>query len=242
VTVLTPDQQIAWFRREADAFRRVLEDGDLDAPVAACPGWTLTDLTRHLGSIHRWAREGILTGPGPDEHAMPTGRDGILAWFAEGANALHETLLASEPDTPCWTFAPPEVAGFWMRRQAHETSVHRWDAESSQGTPGALDATLALDGVHEVVDMFFPRQVRLGRIPPLARSLRLTPAEGEPRILAGDGTAAASPGADVDAEIAGPAEPLVLLLWGRTVVDDPRLRLRGSRAAAEEVLGAGITP
>ncbi|HVE27942.1 MAG TPA: maleylpyruvate isomerase family mycothiol-dependent enzyme [Sporichthya sp.] len=239
MSVLTPQQQIEWFRTEAEAFGRVLESGDLDTPVPACPGWTLTDLTAHLGGIHRWARGAILTGPGSDTYPIPAGRAAIVDWFAEGAGALHETLSASDPAAPCWAFAEPRVVGFWMRRQAHETCVHRWDAESSQGTPGPIDAMLALDGIHEVVDMFFPRQVRLGRIPPLARSLSLIPDEGEGRGLAGDGTPA---GREWDATLAGPAEALVLLLWGRAVVDDPRLRLAGSRAAAEEVLGAGITP
>lgn len=238
MSVLTSQQQVEWFRAEAEAFGRVLETGDLDAPVPACPGWTLTDLTAHLGGVHRWARGAILTGPGPDEHPIPAGRDAIVAWFAEGAAALHQTLSEADPDAPCWAFADPKVVGFWMRRQAHETCVHRWDAESSQGTPGPIDGALALDGVHEVADMFFPRQVQLGRIPPLQRSLRLSPDEGDARTLAGDG----SPVDDVDAELAGPAEALVLLLWGRAGVDDPRLRLTGSRAAAEEVLGAGITP
>ncbi|HUR75456.1 MAG TPA: maleylpyruvate isomerase family mycothiol-dependent enzyme [Sporichthya sp.] len=236
---MTPEEHVQFFRSEAEAFGRVLRSGDLDAPVPNCPGWTLTDLTAHLGGIHRWARGAILAGPGSDEHPIPAGRDAVAEWFAEGAAALHETLATVDPAAPCWAFADPKTAGFWMRRQAHETSVHRWDAESSQGTPGPIDADLAADGVHEVVDMFFPRQVRLQRIGPLQRSLRLVPDEGAPRTLAKDGT-----GADggAEAEIAGPAEALVLLLWGRTVVDDPRLRLSGSRAAAEEVLAAALTP
>jgi uncharacterized protein (TIGR03083 family) len=235
---MTPEQHVTWFRSEADAFARVLETGELDAPVPACPGWTLADLAAHLGGVHRWA-DAILTVAGPGTYPAPDGREALVSWFAEGADALHATLADLDPNAPCWTFAEPKTVAFWMRRQAHETSVHRWDAEASQGSPGPIDAALAADGVQEVAEMFFPRQVRLERIPPLKRSLRLSPDEGAPATLAGDGT-----GFDgtPDAEVAGPAEALLLLVWGRTLVDDPRLRLTGSRAAAEEVLAAGITP
>ena len=239
---MTPEQHVQFFRSEADAFARVLAAGDLDAHVPACPDWTLTNLTAHLGGVHRWARAAILTGPGPlDEKTIPVGRDAIVAWFTEGAAALHETLAATDPAAPCWTFSLETTASFWLRRQALETTVHRWDAESSQGTPAPIDAALAVDGLHEAVDMFFPRQVRLQRIAPLVRSLRLAPDEGAPRVLAGDGTTAPTE-AQADAEVAGPAEALALLVWGRTVLDDPRLRLSGSRAAAEEILAAALTP
>ncbi|WP_019876076.1 maleylpyruvate isomerase family mycothiol-dependent enzyme [Sporichthya polymorpha] len=239
---MTPEQFVPFFRAEAEAFARVLETGDLDAPVPACPDWNLTALTAHLGGIHRWARGAIVTGPGPiEEPDLPPDRDAIVAWFREGADALHETLAAADPQTPCWSFGRDKSVAFWLRRQALETAVHRWDAEASQGTPGPLDPALAVAGVHEVAEMFFPRQVSLGRIPPLARTLRLIPDEGAPVVFAGDGTASGPP-AEIDADVAGPAEALLLLIWGRTVLDDPRLHLAGSRAAAEEVLAQALAP
>lgn len=239
VARMAPADHLNWLRAESESFGQVLATGDLDAPVPSCPGWTLTDLTAHLGAVHRWARAAILTGPGPGEFPAPSGRPALADWFAEGAGKLQETLHASDPDADCWTFGDPRSVGFWMRRQAHENAIHRWDAQASQGTPEPLDPALATDGVDEVVDMFFPRQVRLERIPPLASSLRLN-LPGASRTLAGDGT---GPDPDtIDAEIAGPAEALLLLLWRRTDLDDPRLQLTGSRTAAAEVLAAGLTP
>ncbi|MER6443505.1 hypothetical protein ABT275_45720 [Streptomyces sp. NPDC001185] len=38
----------------------------------------------------------------------------------------------------CWTFNParvPSPLAFWTRRQAHETAVHRYDAEAATGRP-----------------------------------------------------------------------------------------------------------
>ena len=56
-------------------------------------------------------------------------------------------------------FAGPTTAAFWFRRQAHETAVHRWDAQRA-ATPSSvdpIDATLAADGVDEWLEVFVPR-------------------------------------------------------------------------------------
>ena len=83
--------------------------------------------------------------------------------------------------------------------------------------------------------MFFPRQVRLGRTAPLPESLALAPAEGGRWLLPGDAPAPA-------ATVSGPAEAVLLLLWHRIALDDPRLRVSGSRAAADAVLAVALTP
>ena len=110
-----------------------------------------------------------------------------------------------------------------MRRQAHETVLHTVDAAESQGTVTSLDPALALDGVDEVVTMFFPRQLRLGRTALLPATLGLAPTEGGHWVLGGAG--------DPDATVSGPAEAVLLLLWHRIGLDDPRLTVSGSRAA-----------
>ncbi len=45
-----------------------------------------------------------------------------------------------------------------------------------------------------------------------------------------------------DATLAGPADALLLLLWGRLDLDDPRIRLTGDRTAADRVLSARLVP
>ena len=37
---------------------------------------------------------------------------------------------------------------------AHETTVHRWDAQSAAGTPDPVPTWLACDGVSEMIDIF----------------------------------------------------------------------------------------
>ncbi|WP_037065846.1 maleylpyruvate isomerase family mycothiol-dependent enzyme [Pseudonocardia acaciae] len=241
---MRPDEHLGWLAAERAAFARVLRDGDLAAPVPGCPSWHLAELTAHLGAVHRWARQVVETGAtASNDHPAPAGRTALADWFDEGGAALERTLRGIEPDTPCWTIAPPAVAAFWMRRQAHETSLHRWDAQSSQGTPDPIDPALAADGVAEVAEAMFPRQVRLGRQPPLTRSLRVEVPDAGAYTVAGDGTAAPGPDSQpADVTVTGPAEALLLLLWKRTTLDDPRISVTGSPAAAHAVLGARITP
>ena len=133
----------------------------------------------------------------------------------------------------------PRTAAFWFRRQAHETVMHTRDAAASQGVAEPVEPDVALDGIDEIVTMFFPRQVRLGRTARLDAALALAPDEGGRWVVAGDGT---DHNAAPDATVSGPAEAVLLLLWHRVGLDDPRLTISGSRAAADDVLAAALTP
>lgn len=233
---IDPPEHLTHLARAADDFALVLATGDLAAPVPGCAPWRLTDLAHHLGGIHRWACTAVVEGqPGADTvDGAPTDRDALVAWFRDGAEALLTTLRTTAPDAPCWAFgARPHTAAFWFRRQAHETVAHAGDAAASQGATRPYGAALALDGIDEVVGMFVPRQVRLGRIPPLPATVALEPHEAG-RWTLGQGAVAAA--------VSGPAEALLLLLWHRVPLDDPRLTVSGDRTAAEAVLGMALTP
>jgi len=223
-------------RAAGDVLAR-LETGDLDAPVPGFPRWRLTDLAYHLGGIHRWARTAVVAGPSDERTvAGPTDRAALVGWFRAGASALLATLRATDPATPCWTFGPePRTAEFWFRRQAHEIVLHAYDAAASQGVTTPVVPMLALDGIDEVVTMFFPRQINLGRTASPPVSLALEPDEGGRWVLTGDDPAPA-------ATVTGPAEAVLLLLWHRVGLDDPRLAVTGSRADADAVLAVALTP
>ena len=215
---------------------------DLTAAVPSCPGWSVAVLVGHIGEAHRWAehavREGNRHAPEPDPPR--TDRSALGAWYAESAALLVATLRKAGADHPCWAFGPaPHRAGFWSRRQAHEAAVHRWDLAAATGDDAGYPKPLALDAVDEVATMFFPRQVRLGRIPPLTASLGVSTG-GHEWVLAGDGIS--PPEGPPDATVSGPADALALMLWGRTGLDDPRISVTGDRAAAATVLAAGIVP
>jgi uncharacterized protein (TIGR03083 family) len=241
--VIEPAQGLAQFEQMAANVVDLLADAELDRPVPSCPGWTVADLVAHLGQTHLWAEHCIrVRNPEvPDVVPPVTDRAALAGWYSDCAGVLIHTLRATEPGTQCWTFGlAPRTAAFWFRRQAHEASMHRWDLGAALGRDLGYPNVLAADGVDEVMTMFFPRQVRLQRISPLPKSLAVQ-ADGFGRwMLAGDGTDGGAEPAD--AEVSGPAEALVLLLWGRLALQDPRIQLTGDPAAAAAVLSAGIVP
>lgn len=245
-TPLRPASALTYLESAAGAFATTLAGGDLAAPVPTCPGWDLRTLAHHLGQVHRWARGAIVEGhPDTPEVTAPDGRAELAGWYRDGADQLLDTLRRVEPARPCWTFGPePRTAAFWFRRQAHETTTHLLDAVlATAGQLPALDPELALDGIDEVVGLFFPRQVRLGRIAPLPDPVALVSAEGPRWILAGDG-AGSGPAGDAPAavEVHGPSDALLALLWRRTYPGDGRLRVFGDPAVLDAVLGVALTP
>ena len=42
----------------------------------------------------------------------------------------------------------------FARRMAHETSMHRWDADNAQGDPAPIDPELAIDGIDEALGTY----------------------------------------------------------------------------------------
>lgn len=221
---------LAHLRADVDAVLAALGMADGDEPVPGCPGWTLRDLVLHLGSTHRWATTIVRTGSSaPQEEFSDVGD--LSTWFVSGADQLISQLAAADPSTPCWSFTRDRQVGFWLRRQALETVVHRWDAQSAIGEPAGIDAVLAADGVAEVVNLMTPRQLAMERIPRLPMTVLLHATDTGHDWVLGDGR----PSAGVEAT----AEALLLLLWHRMDPGDPRARTTGD---AEQVLRMALAP
>ena len=142
-------------RDNAAALVDAAEAAGLDARVPSCPDWTVGDLLAHMGEVHRWAAANCERAPGgPRQRAKELGVESAPdpaarpKWVRDGADALLRVLERS-PETPAWTWLPPATVGFWRRRQAHETAVHRVDAQLAAGRPEPIDGPLAADGVDE---------------------------------------------------------------------------------------------
>ncbi|MFB8392955.1 MULTISPECIES: maleylpyruvate isomerase family mycothiol-dependent enzyme [Streptomyces] len=218
--------------REGELLADVAERAGTDAFVPSCPGWHVTDLLRHTGSVHRWAAayvaEGRLEPTGfPEAPELVDGE--LLAWFREGHADLVRTLTEAPADMQCWTFlptAPPSPTAFWARRQAHETTVHRMDAESALGvvlSPVAPD--FAEDGVDELLTGFHARPRSRVRTPE-PRTMRIRAADtaavwtvhlspAPARTVLGD------TGDPVDCEVTGEAAWLYAALWNRLPLAGP---------------------
>ncbi len=211
--------------RHTAEFGDLLVDADLEAPVGGCPGWDLRALAQHLGWVHRWATRAVVTGAEPDDPPEgPDGRAALCRWYAAGATALVGALRDAGPDGSAWTFGPPRgLAVFWQRRQVHETRLHLWDARASQGTADAVEGGLAWDGVRVVAEVFYPRQLRRGRLEPLRGTLVLQASDVGGELAMGEGERTV---------VRAPASELLLVLWHR--LPPP--------AGAAHLLGGALTP
>ena len=199
--------------------------GAPDAPIAGCPGWTLSDLARHVGTVHRWARAAVLTADvprlAPDSDPMPTPPEGMAQWLRDGAERLVTTLEATDPAAPTWHPFPvePKLAGLWRRRQCQETFVHRLDAELAIGHTPVIDDELAADGVDEYWNVMLPRMLsREGLTTPgSVLAVRLTDAPGAWVVDGRSGAVALAPIVEPQASISGSSAAMLLRLWGREV-------------------------
>jgi uncharacterized protein (TIGR03083 family) len=255
---LEPPAYAAFVRAEADRLLVAYETGPHSARVPSCPEWTLADLVRHTGRVHRWAalivRTGEFPGGGSSTVPAPDGSE-LGPWYAESVDLLLGELAATDPARPTWAFGDGGTAEFWSRRQAHEVCIHRVDAELAIGLRPEVDPDLAADGVGEVVEVMMPRSARFGPHRLLAPVLlRCTDQSGrwlisppnEPDgVPVGIGPALTdTEAASAAATVTGTAGDLLLALWRRLPADelDQHFTVEGDRAAARTALTVRVVP
>lgn len=210
-----------------------------EAAVLHCPGWDVADLVRHHGGVMRWAARVVETGhAAAEEPDGPPSGTGLVPWYEAAAAELIATLSNTDRDRDCWTLGRPAgKAWFWIRRQALEAAVHRWDAETAVGAPEGIGADLSADGIAEVAEELFPRQVALARTPALSATVALRATDLSRSWTLGDTDPATAGG-----ELSGTAEALLLLLWRRIDLDDPALAFTGPDHLRDQLRGARPAP
>lgn len=233
-------------RRLADAAR----GAGVGATVPTCQGWSVADLVAHTARVYRQRTHILSTGaterPARDAWDVPDPEgDGVLDWFDDELLALLATLDRVDPAMPAWTWWEPDrTAGFWFRRMAHETAVHRVDAEAATGDPAPVATDLALDGIDEAIERFVVSDVEPGMVPgpPVTVHLHATDGEGEWLVHLGPEGASFERGhAKGDAALRGSASDLLLWLWGRVPVE--RLERFGDEGAVVKLraVAAAVT-
>ena len=199
-------------------------EGNLDRPVGACPQWDVAQLVAHVGGVHEWVRKVVAARGeriGPRQSATPPPEEAaLLDWYRDGLAEL-VGMLSVDPETPAWTFLPsaPDNVGWWRRRQALETAVHRWDTQAAGGgAPEAIGGELAVEGIDELLVDFLPGVLSARPVESLTGSLHLhatdTPGEwwldfDSPELVTRREHTKA------DAAVRGPASGLYLWLWNR---------------------------
>jgi uncharacterized protein (TIGR03083 family) len=236
-----PGAYLAAVRAAGDGVLDVLRSEPLDTPVPSCPGWSLAGLGRHLGEIHRWVVFTVTErrSPADDElEPAPGNDDAVAGWVEVGLARMLDLLASVPPEAPVWhPFVGPRVAGIWPRRQCHELTVHRWDAEHAVGRVPTIEPWLAADGIDEYFRRIVPRvHARDGKALPVRPVLVDTTDVGRRWVVDGlavrelEGGEAVPP---VDGTLAGSAADVLLALWGRVPFDP------GPSAAAAEWLRYG---
>jgi uncharacterized protein (TIGR03083 family) len=217
---------IAQLQADGTRVTSVCGTTDPEAPVPTCPGWAFRDLVHHLGGVHRWATTFVHGDRGQEREGdlealvggWPRDED-LAAWFAVGHAELVGALRNAPDDLETWTFLEAATPlAFWARRQAHETAIHRVDAESATGATTGFPAVFAADGIDELLLRFVARG---GRALSVARAHTLTIAATDVDAawtvtLAPEGfrTATGAISGD-DANVRGAASELYVWLWNR---------------------------
>jgi uncharacterized protein (TIGR03083 family) len=132
----------------------------LEVAVPTCPGWDLAALVQHVSGIYAFAGHVVETRATVAPETRPPLPDGdALVVFESLLDNLVSVLSDASPDTPVWNWSSTAepIAAFWARRLAHESSVHRFDAQIAHDMPQPIDAELAADGLDELIDVLSPR-------------------------------------------------------------------------------------
>ncbi|CAN5689514.1 maleylpyruvate isomerase family mycothiol-dependent enzyme [soil metagenome] len=221
---------IAAVDEHGQALHAAAQAAGLTADVPNCPTWTVDTLLAHVGKVHRWAatflREGkAATAGGKHPRAAVAPAGGVLEWYADGHAALLAAMRAAPADLDCWTFVPGLAPlPFWARRQAHETAIHRADADSALDRVPTYDPALAADGIDELLAGFFTRGGgKLVSDPPVSLAVRPTDVDRSWRMQIGPTARRTTSPSDepADCTLTGPASELYLLLWNRRRRTEP---------------------
>jgi uncharacterized protein (TIGR03083 family) len=217
-------------------------EADRQGRIPWSDSWTVVECARHVGSVHHVVAEVVegrptasfslfktLTVPDEDD-------PGVAAWFADGAAAVANQLRTTDGDAECWSWWPEgQTVAFWRRRMAHETLVHRWDAELGAGIDGpAMDPSVAADALDEFLDVFVGA-MRFRKESPAGPSIHLhcTDTDGEWMVeLPAASRVVTREHAKADVALRGSAEALLLTAWGRVSIEDAGVDVVGDASIA----------
>jgi uncharacterized protein (TIGR03083 family) len=236
---LAPDRYVQLLRGDAERMA-ALAERDLTLDIPPCPGWTVRDALVHTGHVYLHKVANIRTQAKAEFPPVPAPESGEVPWFRSALVELVGELETRGPDAPAYTWHPEDqTVGFWHRRMAQETAVHRIDVESAFGEMTAIEDDLALDGVDEFLDLFLGGEWDIdddewGDVSPQAGAGTTTAVSVGTHTwritLHADRVDISRNAGHADATVTAPdASTLLLWLWGR--VDDEAVTAAGDEVA-----------
>jgi len=238
---------VDWLEAENQALVEAARLG-VDALVPSCPGWSVRDLVFHHASFQSWITglivDRVQEPQAPLVAAKPPKGKGILRWYEQIAAGLVVALRATDPATPVWGVTAEHTAGAWARRQASESSVHRWDAQNAHDVCRPIEH--ADDYLSELFGLLLPNLIANFGLAVPNGSMALSSVDDgrvwlvRPSDLDDADDVHAGDLADDDGDIAadvvvsGTSSDLLLAMWNRTSdveIEGDLDVLRGWRAA-----------
>jgi uncharacterized protein (TIGR03083 family) len=226
---------------------RAIAESEPTAAVPTCPGWTVADLTHHVGEVYLHKTLCMREGAEPDPWP-PAGLadEAPLALLDRAYEALRAEFAARKPEDAAggW-YTPDRTVGFWIRRMAQETVIHRIDAElGAGGSVSPVPDDLAIDGIDELLKVFVAFSVAewgpyfadaLGSSPGRTFALRAQGTSWQVRtgpalFEVTDGT-----GAPADVSISGPPAALLRWVWNREDAEASGVTIDGPVDAVAEL-------
>lgn len=238
---IEPDRLLERIRIEAELLAGTVDSVDragLDAVVVGCPGLTLGEVARHVGSHYRMVWHWLRAGERPSEwRREPRPGQSLSEYVRAGARVLVAELAAHAPDEPCSTWLPDDQTyGFWRRRMAHESTVHRVDVQGAARLPlGPIPDDVALDGIDEILRVWFVYRLSVLGVAGTRRGIVSVRSAGREWLAyAGPhGTSVDEVDAPPDGILSGQPTDVYLWLWGR--VSDRRVRHEFSEDAIAQL-------
>lgn len=226
---MTPDALLATLRVEGGRIASMPVDA-LDAHVPTVPGWTLEHVVRHTGKVHRWVSAILDAGPTADLSTIRaeslTHGPRSLEEYRSSLDSLLDRLENLDPARKATSFVGPATVGWWIRRQAHEATVHRFDAADAvhaAGGPPPVDSDPAscADGIDELTELQLLHRVKHDEMDPrlTGRTIHLHGTDvpdAEWLLTIEDGRVTAErTHAKADVALRGSVQDLMLIMWRR---------------------------
>jgi uncharacterized protein (TIGR03083 family) len=253
---LNADRYAVEIEASTAGLAEILAEHDQGLPIPTCPEWTLRQLVTHVGRAHRWAAEITRTrsdAPIPfrevPDGKLPDDRTEQCAWLRAGAGRIVDAAREAGSDL-VWSFTGPTPAGFWLRRMAHETLVHRADAQLAAGAQPepVIEAEVAADAIDEWLMLLaggLGNADERTKALPAGAGLHIHATDdglggrGEWMIRNDAGGLTVEPGHGKGAAaLTGPAASLVLVLMRRRPGSDPAVTVYGDSAVVDRWLAS----
>jgi uncharacterized protein (TIGR03083 family) len=218
---------------------RAVVPGNLDRLVPTCPEWTVADLVQHVGTVYLHKVATMRAGAAPSPWPPPglNDEEPIALLDRAYAELMAEFNRRDPEDFSSTWYDPDQTVGFWIRRMAQETVIHRIDAELAADSPIApVPDDLAIDGIDELLKTIVAYDVKkwpedhaetLTESPGRSYTIRTHGVEWLVGTAPGSFSVGGGPGmtpatfTNADTTITGTPTALLRWAWNRTTPGEP---------------------